>query len=166
MCSRCGGRGGAASSCWAWSGLVSDFCVAVSRGQKDALFWRTVRIGLDCRGVFWKSPICELRVHMLGFGMAWPWGLGVLLGCRPFLDLLLVYPPCCALGCGPAALAFPCFASGLLALPLCGAALTFFAAAKKVSKESGLQPLALKRVPRLEGVVVHLESVFSRNPLS
>jgi len=39
-------------------------------------------------------------------------------------------------------LAFPCFAFGLLALPLCGAALTFFAAAKKVSKESGLQPLA------------------------
>jgi hypothetical protein len=35
-------------------------------------------------------------------------------------------------------LAFPCFAFGLLALPLCGAALTFFAAAKKVSKESGL----------------------------
>ncbi|MBN3764491.1 hypothetical protein [Burkholderia sp. Ac-20365] len=31
----------------------------------------------------------------------------------------------------------PRFASGLLALPLCGAALTFFAAAKKVSKESG-----------------------------
>jgi hypothetical protein len=30
----------------------------------------------------------------------------------------------------------------LLALPLCGAALTFFAAAKKVSKESGLTPLA------------------------
>ncbi|HEX3635591.1 MAG TPA: hypothetical protein VHV99_08895, partial [Paraburkholderia sp.] len=27
--------------------------------------------------------------------------------------------------------AFPCFVSGLLALPLCGAALTFFAAAKK-----------------------------------
>jgi hypothetical protein len=36
-------------------------------------------------------------------------------------------------------LAFPCFVSGLLASPLCGAALTFFAAAKKVSKESGLQ---------------------------
>jgi hypothetical protein len=34
-------------------------------------------------------------------------------------------------------LAFPCFVSGLLVLPLCGAALTFFAAAKKVSKESG-----------------------------
>ncbi|MBN3760286.1 hypothetical protein [Burkholderia sp. Ac-20365] len=30
----------------------------------------------------------------------------------------------------------------LQALPLCGAALTFFAAAKKVSKESGLTPPA------------------------
>jgi hypothetical protein len=30
-----------------------------------------------------------------------------------------------------ALLAFPCCVSGLLALPLCGAALTFFAAAKK-----------------------------------
>ncbi|WP_162601071.1 hypothetical protein [Paraburkholderia sp. C35] len=37
----------------------------------------------------------------------------------------------------------PLFVSGLLALPLCGAALTFFAAAKKVSKESGLTPQAL-----------------------
>ncbi|SDH93685.1 hypothetical protein [Paraburkholderia phenazinium] len=36
-------------------------------------------------------------------------------------------------------LAFPCFLIGLLASPLCGAALTFFAAAKKVSKESGLK---------------------------
>jgi hypothetical protein len=33
-------------------------------------------------------------------------------------------------------LAFPCFRVGMHALPLCGAALTFFAAAKKVSKES------------------------------
>ncbi|NIE62489.1 hypothetical protein F3J17_01270 [Burkholderia sp. Ax-1719] len=33
-------------------------------------------------------------------------------------------------------LAFPCERVGLLVLPLCGAALTFFAAAKKVSKES------------------------------
>ena len=41
-------------------------------------------------------------------------------------------------GCLPAALAFPCILIGLLASPLCGAALTFFAAAKKVSKESGL----------------------------
>ncbi|WP_221309162.1 MULTISPECIES: hypothetical protein, partial [unclassified Paraburkholderia] len=31
-------------------------------------------------------------------------------------------------------LAFPCFVIGLLALPLCGAAPTFFAAAKKVGK--------------------------------
>ncbi|MFP3271438.1 MAG: hypothetical protein RXR52_11135, partial [Paraburkholderia sp.] len=37
----------------------------------------------------------------------------------------------------PMVLAFPCCLVGLLALPLCGAALTFFAAAKKVSKESG-----------------------------
>jgi hypothetical protein len=35
------------------------------------------------------------------------------------------------------------FVSVLQALPLCGAALTFFAAAKKVSKESGLTPPAL-----------------------
>jgi hypothetical protein len=43
-----------------------------------------------------------------------------------------------------------CFCAGirvlllvLQALPLCGAALTFFAAAKKVSKESGLTPQML-----------------------
>jgi hypothetical protein len=35
-------------------------------------------------------------------------------------------------------LAFPCILIGLLASPLCGAAPTFFAAAKKVGKESGL----------------------------
>jgi hypothetical protein len=46
-------------------------------------------------------------------------------------------------GCLPTALAFPCFLIGLLASPLCGAALTFFAAAKKVSKESGLQTASL-----------------------
>ena len=40
------------------------------------------------------------------------------------------------------ALASPCIVIGLLGSPLCGAALTFFAAVKKVSKESGLQPLA------------------------
>jgi hypothetical protein len=57
-------------------------------------------------------------------------------------------------------LAFPWCVSGLLALPLCGAALTFFAAAKKVSKESGFTPQAHKRVPRAATVVVHLESVF------
>jgi hypothetical protein len=40
-------------------------------------------------------------------------------------------------------LAFPCIVIGLLASPLCGAALTFFAAAKKVSKESGLHTASL-----------------------
>ncbi|KAA1012403.1 hypothetical protein FVF58_10970 [Paraburkholderia panacisoli] len=54
-------------------------------------------------------------------------------------------------GCLRAALASPCFHVGLLALPLCGAALTFFAVAKKVSKESGFTPLILKRVPWLGG---------------
>ena len=44
-------------------------------------------------------------------------------------------------------LAFPCFLDGLLASPLCGAALTFFAAAKKVSKESGLTPPACRCPP-------------------
>jgi hypothetical protein len=40
-----------------------------------------------------------------------------------------------------------CFLSGLLALPLSGAGLTFFAAAKKVSKESSFPTpiLAMRR---------------------
>jgi hypothetical protein len=50
-----------------------------------------------------------------------------------FLFLPFVVP----LGYLPTALAFPCFLFGLFALPLCGAAPTFFAAAKKVGKESG-----------------------------
>jgi hypothetical protein len=54
------------------------------------------------------------------------------------------------LGGMPTAWAFS-FLIGLLASPLCGAALTFFAAAKKVSKESGLKPLILKRVSWLGG---------------
>jgi hypothetical protein len=40
----------------------------------------------------------------------------------------------------------PLFRIGLLALPLCGAALTFFAAAKKVSKESGFTPPVPARI--------------------
>src|ERR1700677_4619516 len=51
-------------------------------------------------------------------------------------------------GCFLEALAFPCILSGLLASPLCGAAPTFFAAAKKVGKESGLTPPA-RRCPPL-----------------
>jgi hypothetical protein len=40
-----------------------------------------------------------------------------------------------------------CFVFGLFALPLSGAGLTFFAAAKKVSKESSFTPpiLAMRR---------------------
>jgi hypothetical protein len=34
----------------------------------------------------------------------------------------------------------PLFVIGLFVLPLCGAAVTFFAAAKKVTKESGFKP--------------------------
>ncbi|MEW6346757.1 MAG: hypothetical protein AB1704_39525 [Pseudomonadota bacterium] len=65
-----------------------------------------------------------------------------------------------------AVLAFPCFVFGLLALPLCGAALTFFAAAKKVSKESGLQPLARSEPSRSatgNGPRQDLPSLFPRS---
>src|SRR5271163_3254470 len=51
---------------------------------------------------------------------------------------------CGAVGCLPTVLAFPCFLIGLLGSLLCGAAPTFFAAAKKVGKESGLQPPACR----------------------
>ncbi|WP_157874669.1 hypothetical protein [Paraburkholderia atlantica] len=51
-----------------------------------------------------------------------------------------------------AGLAFPCLLIGLLALPLCGAAPTFFAAAaKKVGKEDSFKPLTLKRCSRATG---------------
>ena len=57
-------------------------------------------------------------------------------------------------------LAFPCVVSGLLALPLCGAAPTFLCLPQsKVGKRKRLKPLAHKRVPRAARVVVHLESV-------
>ena len=51
------------------------------------------------------------------------------------------------IGCDLKALAFPCIHGGLLALPLCGAVLTFFAC----RKESGFPPRILKRVPLLGG---------------
>src|SRR4029079_11915465 len=38
-----------------------------------------------------------------------------------------------------------CFVIGLLASPLCGAAVTFFAAAKKVTKESSFSVISLRR---------------------
>jgi hypothetical protein len=58
------------------------------------------------------------------------WFCGVFFACAALVGVLAV-------------LAFPCFLFGLLVSPLCGAALTFFAAAKKVSKESGLQTASL-----------------------
>jgi len=51
---------------------------------------------------------------------------------------------------GVGLLAFPCFVSGLLALPLCGAAPTFLCRPqRKVGKRKRLTPLILKRVPWL-----------------
>ena len=48
----------------------------------------------------------------------------------------------CAFVCVLRALAFPCFASGLLALPLCGAAPTFLCRLqRKVGKRKQLKPL-------------------------
>ncbi|NVH74424.1 hypothetical protein FSB08_18175 [Paraburkholderia sp. JPY432] len=61
-----------------------------------------------------------------------------------------------------ASLAFPCWLVGLLALPLCGAAPTFFAAAKKVGKEDSSNRQLISGSPGLGGVVVHLESVPPR----
>jgi hypothetical protein len=86
--------------------------------------------------------------------------LVVLLWRWPFLDLTLVCLPARRFVCVPTALAFPCIVIGLLALPLCGAALTFFAAAKKDKQRKRLEA-PTKRVPRAATVVVHLESVFS-----
>ncbi|RZF29609.1 hypothetical protein EVC45_12445, partial [Paraburkholderia sp. UYCP14C] len=57
-------------------------------------------------------------------------------------------------------LAFPCCVIGLLALPLCGAAPTFFAAAKKVGKEDSSNRQLISGCPGLRTVVVHLESVL------
>jgi hypothetical protein len=69
---------------------------------------------------------------------------------------------CAALfGCALTVLAFPCVLIGLLVLPLCGAALTFFATAKKDKQRKRLTPQILKRVSRTVAVVVHLESVPS-----
>ncbi|MGF6409053.1 hypothetical protein [Paraburkholderia sp. MM5482-R1] len=62
-------------------------------------------------------------------------------------------------------LAFPCFVIGLLALPLCGAAPTFFAAAKKVGKEDSSNRQLLSGSLGLHEVVVHLESVLPHIPL-
>jgi hypothetical protein len=72
----------------------------------------------------------------------------------PLVDFLLV----CCFACGASfvdcsrrALAFPCFLIGLLASPLCGAAPTFFAAAKKAGSHRqpvGVHLLSEPRVVR------------------
>jgi len=63
------------------------------------------------------------------------------------------------------------FLSGLLALPLCGAAVTFFAAAKKVTKESSsLRPAVTRNLgsslvadgTRLKSALKHLIGLGSR----
>jgi membrane protein implicated in regulation of membrane protease activity len=69
-------------------------------------------------------------------------------------------------GCLLMVLAFPCFVIGLFALPLCGAALTFFAAAKKVSKESGSHRQRLGVLYSRTLGVVRARSDPSRTPRS
>ncbi|WP_162601052.1 hypothetical protein, partial [Paraburkholderia sp. C35] len=65
-------------------------------------------------GLQWWYGVCWLVFGLVWFGFGFGFGLGfAFVGIRDLVCLLL-------------------------ALPLCGAALTFFAAAKKVSKESGL----------------------------
>jgi hypothetical protein len=84
-----------------------------------------------------------LRAGAVGFIIANSWFFVGVVGVRLFVFgcwfLLVFLLVCwrCRFGYLPAALAFPCFHVGLFVLPLCGAALTFCAAAKKVSKESG-----------------------------
>ena len=61
--------------------------------------------------------------------------------------------------------AFSCFVSGLLVLPLCGAAPTFLCLPqRKVGKRKRLKPLMLSGHRSLLRVVVRLESVFSHIP--
>ncbi|MBB5461456.1 hypothetical protein [Paraburkholderia sp. Cpub6] len=88
--------------------------------------------------------------------------------CWPFLADLSVYWRCPLQGGAffvvLALLAFPCCLVGLLALPLCGAAPTFFAAAKKVGKEDSSNRQLLSGSLGLHEVVVHLESVLPHIP--
>jgi hypothetical protein len=72
----------------------------------------------------WSIPIVEglsasdelITEEFLGFGLAWD--------VQGFLHQVQVFCLRGAFVCVLGALAFPCFVSGLLALPLCGAALT------------------------------------------
>jgi hypothetical protein len=72
---------------------------------------------------------------------------------------------CGASGVVSMVLAFPCFVSGLLAIPLCGGHLLFFACRKeKEAKESGSHRQLISGFRGSRWVVVHLESVLSRTP--
>ncbi|WP_187636906.1 MULTISPECIES: hypothetical protein [Paraburkholderia] len=74
--------------------------------------------------------------------------IAVILSITGLLQMGFLFFACALLSLFFAVLAFPCFVVGLLALPLCGAAPTFFAAAKKVGKEDSFTPPAHRRVPR------------------
>ena len=116
-------------------------------------------------GLFWLVGLCSfcfglfsISHHRFRFSVAlqfWP--------CQRFLMVLFRSRIFC---CMPTALAFPCIVIGLFALPLCGAALTFFAAAKKVSKESGLTPPACRCPPLAPSGVVRARDLPSRPPPS
>jgi hypothetical protein len=102
-----------------------------------------------------------------------PWFLVVVLGVLAFLCIVIGLIRF-VFGCVRTVLAFPCFVIGLLASPLCGAALTFSAAAKKVSKESGLQPPARRCPPlyvtgsgaRRDAPSPHLHPAFIRSSVA
>jgi hypothetical protein len=77
--------------------------------------------------IFFVSHVVRFLCWRCLYGLLNPVkGLGLLWGIKRFFCL------CGALlFCAFMALAFPCFLIGLLVFPLCGAALTFFAAAGK-----------------------------------
>jgi hypothetical protein len=86
-------------------------------------------------------------IYLVFFGEMW-FFVAPIEDCLSVFGFLIFSCSGCSAYCfGFSLLAFPCFLIGILALPLCGAALTFFAAAKKVSKESGLKPPACRCPP-------------------
>jgi hypothetical protein len=102
----------------------------------DAVICLRRLLGLRCCGFGLVFLVIRLLFVLLYLLFALP--------CWPFLAFFFVCVCDFSAVCFWA-LAFPCIVVGLLELPLCGAALTFFAAAKKVSKESGShrQPVAV-----------------------
>jgi hypothetical protein len=47
--------------------LSPVFLLSLLRGRLGGAFRLTLRVGLDCRTVFEKSPICECRIQIMGF---------------------------------------------------------------------------------------------------